>query len=586
MRPCGAWKGDGTMGKKLLQTHSSYRIVLLALCLLIALIVALFVYTSSWTSARLRENIVDTMMENVSFLRTDFTDSVRETEKAMNYLLRSSEVTSFFTFSKTYTQAEYYTSLSRLRKLLSLMCSSNSFLNSYVIHYPGLELSMDAEKGIMPYDGDKLMNVLETIRQNHTHLVYDPDDGSFCLYYASSQEAPVYVLQAIISREQIQDTLSTFSQEKDKYSLLYFSEDQTLLYSGNAGFSLAPVAEALSGENGERIQKNLLLGGKAYILIGNHSPALRLTWAQLYPISRIQASNQAIARVTILSICIMLLFALAYVCILQNSTYKPVNTLLRGFRSVSGGDFSTRVQLDSPQEYQELANGFNSMVNKIETLIQTTYLQTIRLQQAELKQLQTQINPHFLYNCFFMLRHMLGAQDEDTIREAFQYMEDFYAYITRVDDGKVYLRSEYKHAMDYLHIQKLRFSTLKLRGDPLPEEIENTLVPSLILQPIIENTFQHAFANRAGEKEIRLHFRIADCSSIDIVIADNGSSLSDEDIAALDRKINQADVPISETHGLTNINKRLQLLSQGRCCLNLSRSIELGGLEVCLQIRG
>ena len=210
------------MGKRLLQKHSSYRIVLLALCLLIALIVALFVYTSSWTSARLRENIVDTMMENVSFLRTDFTDSVRETEKAMNYLLRSSEVTSFFTFSKTYTQAEYYTSLSRLRKLLSLMCSSNSFLNSYVIHYPGLELSMDAEKGIMPYDGDKLMNVLETIRQNHTHLIYDPDDGSFCLYYASSQEAPVYVLQAIISREQIQDTLSTFSQEKDKYSLLYF----------------------------------------------------------------------------------------------------------------------------------------------------------------------------------------------------------------------------------------------------------------------------------------------------------------------------------------------------------------------------
>lgn len=286
------------MGKRLLQKYSSYRIVLLALCLLITLIVALFVYTSSWTSTCLRKNIVDTMMENVSFLRMDFTDSVRETEKAMNYLLRSSEVTSFFTFSKTYTQVEYYTSLSRLRKLLSLMRSSNSFLNSYVIHYPDLELSMDAEKGIISYDGDKLMNVLETIHQNHTHLVYDPDDGSFCLYYASSQEAPAYVLQAIISREQIQAALSTFSQEKDKYSLLYFSEDQTLLYSGNVGFSLAPVVEALSGENGERIQMNLWLEGKTYILIGNHSPALGLTWAQLYPISQIQASNQAIARVT------------------------------------------------------------------------------------------------------------------------------------------------------------------------------------------------------------------------------------------------------------------------------------------------
>ena len=98
------------------------------------------------------------------------------------------------------------------------------------------------------------------------------------------------------------------------------------------------------------------------------------------------------------------------------------------------------------------------MTDRLEELIDTNYRQTITLQQAQLKTLQAQINPHFLYNSFFFLRSMLEDEDTETAAKFTGYLGKYFRYITKADGSLLTLESEYDHAVTFLKIQLMQRS--------------------------------------------------------------------------------------------------------------------------------
>ena len=137
---------------------------------------------------------------------------------------------------------------------------------------------------------------------------------------------------------------------------------------------------------------------------------------------------------------------------------QPMNDLIHAFSVTGEGNFDWYLSKDyASDEYNELVSRFNTMVKNIRRLIQTNYEQTIRLQQSELKQLQAQINPHFLYNSFFLLRHMIGRERNEQAKTFVSYLGKYFQYIGKSGMDVVPLIREVEHATNYMTIQVMRF---------------------------------------------------------------------------------------------------------------------------------
>nr|WP_285889325.1 histidine kinase [Neobacillus niacini] len=194
------------------------------------------------------------------------------------------------------------------------------------------------------------------------------------------------------------------------------------------------------------------------------------------------------------------------------------------------------------------------MTEKLERLIQEIYLQKLHLYQAELKQLQAQINPHFLYNSFFILHRMIKYKHAEAATFSIN-LGHYFKYITRNSDEKVPLHEEYKHTIAYLEIQKLRFSNrLSVFVDPLTREFKEIKVPRLILQPIVENAFEHGIQDKISDAALSISF-ITEGDILSICIEDNGDITQQ----VIDDLTESLDTDKMQITGLINVHKRLQM---------------------------
>jgi two-component system sensor histidine kinase YesM len=196
-------------------------------------------------------------------------------------------------------------------------------------------------------------------------------------------------------------------------------------------------------------------------------------------------------------------------------------------------------------------------------MIELNYRSRLLAQQAELRQLQAQINPHFLYNSFFTLYCMAKEEDYEHMTDFLSYLADYYRYITPNNLEDVPLGDEKSHAQHYAQIQMLRFKRrIKVEFGELPESWASVRVPRLILQPLLENAFSHSLKDIPSGGFLKTEFLPAD-NGLLVRVADNGSGIRGEELEDILRKLEAAENPEPEDEtdfsGLLNIHKKLRL---------------------------
>jgi len=223
------------------------------------------------------------------------------------------------------------------------------------------------------------------------------------------------------------------------------------------------------------------------------------------------------------------------------------------------------------------------MLAKLQALIDQDFKQKLMMQKAELKQLQSQINPHFLYNSFFIMNSLARTGDTERIELFTNMLGDYFRFITRDGEDNVLLAEEIKHARTYTEIQKLRFSRrIRVQFDELPPEMERIRVPRLIVQPIIENAYEHSLEQMTEDGMLRITFAASDQEAL-IIVENNGGDMSDAEIEQLQSRVTAA----AESHemtGIANIHRRINLTYGEGSGIWLSRS-ELNGLQVVIRIK-
>jgi len=256
---------------------------------------------------------------------------------------------------------------------------------------------------------------------------------------------------------------------------------------------------------------------------------------------------------------------------------RPLSKLVNSFREVEGGNLEIRIGHNHNDEFGYLYKRFNAMVENLDVLIHQVYKQKILAQKAELKHLQSQINPHFLYNSFFSLHNMVVNGDYENVELFTRQLGTYFQFITRSAADVIPLEKEIAHARIYADIQSRRFrNRIKLEFEDLPEELKNIQVPRLIVQPLIENAFEHGLKNTVSDGLLRITFTSGDGRLL-ISVEDNGKEMSDAEIERLESCLEQENDE-NESTAIINIHRRIRIMFGEESGLKFSRG-DLNGLK-------
>jgi two-component system sensor histidine kinase YesM len=396
------------------------------------------------------------------------------------------------------------------------------------------------------------------------------------------ENGPSYLLGVKLNQKAITELLSSHLSQKDE-AVYLFSEGGKVISRINENAIQIAENTLFEAAQTQTAYDTAAAGGLRCLVSSARStaPANMLTLVSVEPYDQVFSVLNRQGALFVALIVLLIAAALAYMAHMWRAIHKPLNKLAEAFQQVEKGDFSLRIHHDRADDFAYIYKQFNSMNGRLSDLIEQMYMQTIRIQRAELKQLQSQINPNFLYNNMFMIRSLAQVGATATIETLTSEMGEYFRYVTRSGQPDVPLYAEVEHARNYAMIQDMRFSNrIRLCFPPLPEDMRDIIVPKLILQPLLENAYQHGLKETTANGLIEVGFEKTGGDAA-ILVEDNGQGLTEETLASLTESLENPDV--QETTGLINIHRRLRLRFGASYGLSFSRG-ESGGLLVKMLI--
>lgn len=262
---------------------------------------------------------------------------------------------------------------------------------------------------------------------------------------------------------------------------------------------------------------------------------------------------------------------------ISRSIEQPIQELCESTREVAQGNFDIRVKINHPMEEMEvLGNSFNTMVERICGLVEDMRNEQIHLRKTELKLLQAQINPHFLYNTLDTIIWLAEDEQNEQVVEMVDQLSIFFRTTLSKGQDFITLAEEESHVTSYLEIQQFRYSDILEYEVHMDPEIQCYYILKICLQPIVENALYHGLKNKRGKGKLivrgyregeYLHFRVKD----------SGRGMTPQELEVLKSQIegdytrdNQAGF------GLLNVNERLCLTYGEECKLHIESQYGVG----------
>lgn len=246
---------------------------------------------------------------------------------------------------------------------------------------------------------------------------------------------------------------------------------------------------------------------------------------------------------------------------------------------------------DSNQlEIKHLFNNFNTMVNSINVLMKTMKKEQENLRIAELKALQAQINPHFLYNSIDGVVWSVESGNNKNAIELLIALSNFYKHTLSKGREIVSLSTEFEHAKSYLQVVHMRYQDIFDYSFDLSNIDLNILFPKIILQPIIENAIYHGIKNKRYPNSDKGHItiKIVEHSKyiLKISIIDNGIGIKSNDLDKLNKAVHSNDLQ-QKNFGLRNVNQRIKLFFGKEYGVNIISKHNVGTtVEITIPSKG
>jgi len=239
---------------------------------------------------------------------------------------------------------------------------------------------------------------------------------------------------------------------------------------------------------------------------------------------------------------------------------EPISKLCEVTTQAGEGNFVVRAEETGTDELTVLTKGFNQMVEQIGNLVEDIRKEQLNLRAMELKLLQAQINPHFLYNTLDAIIWLAEAGEKDQVVMMVTALSDFFR--TTLSKGRDFItvEEEERHIDSYLKIQQFRYRDILAYEIDIPEELHQYQILKLTLQPLVENALYHGIKNKRGLGHILVTGKKCGDTLV-FTVRDDGMGMDPERLAYVKKLINGEiqDKDMPNGFGLANVNQRLQL---------------------------
>ena len=275
--------------------------------------------------------------------------------------------------------------------------------------------------------------------------------------------------------------------------------------------------------------------------------------AYLYrPSQSIQMEIKGIMKDVIIGVLLCIFLSFLCIRIITNRTIKGIEQLKSNMESVEQGTLEMRVYSDAQDEIGELIRGFNKMLTRIKQLIEEVYESKIKQKEYEMRALQAQINPHFLYNSLSLINWIALEQNSEEISKITLAMSSFYRTALNKGNNILSLKDEIENMKSYLQIQLIMHDYEFDTESRVEEGLEDYIVLNLILQPMVENAIDHGIDLKTDGRGKLIVTAKSDGDDILIVVEDNGIGMEQK---IIDTILTQQ----SKGYGLRNVNERIKL---------------------------
>ncbi len=269
------------------------------------------------------------------------------------------------------------------------------------------------------------------------------------------------------------------------------------------------------------------------------------------PRDKLLANINKIRYVTLFATIGCVLFVVIVSVFFSHRITKPILYLRRSMKLAGSGQYVPITYSSFRRdEIGELVESYNQMIIRIKELIEEVYIAEIKQKYAKFLALQTQINPHMLYNTLEQIRMKAFVKNQDEIADMIKILARLFKLSLGKETGNYTIRNEIDYVSNYIKLQNMRYEDRFSLQLLLKEEIMNTPIFPIVLQPIVENSITHGFRNHDTTLTIRIEGKIIEKNDVLIRIIDNGVSLPLEKVIELNKKLQFAKKEQSELRGM------------------------------------
>ncbi|MEH7745803.1 sensor histidine kinase [Neobacillus drentensis] len=280
------------------------------------------------------------------------------------------------------------------------------------------------------------------------------------------------------------------------------------------------------------------------------------------PYDVLYQSARETALINILIGIVTLVIVLIATMFVSFKITAPIKVLIDNMKKVEKGEFEADFDSLGNDEIGMLGRHFKLMISKINDLIEREYKLDIENKESQLRVLRSQINPHFLYNALQSIGTLALKSKAVPVYSLLTSLSKIMRYSMNMKEDIVPFISEEMHVKSYLLLQKQRFDEQFEFEVNVSKEVQEILIPKMILQPIVENCFKHGFDQRLEKATIQIEGKLLDNGMVYICVRDNGVGVNEEELNRIRQELcneGSKEEKQRETIGLKNIYDRLQI---------------------------
>ena len=295
---------------------------------------------------------------------------------------------------------------------------------------------------------------------------------------------------------------------------------------------------------------------------------------QDFIVSEIESANEtnrSLKNTSIILTAIQIIITILAIIISINSfitvsaaIQKPISDMENLSTKVAHGDLTARIDIPHVNELDTLAENLNTMAGQIDLLIKKNMEEQMNFQKAEMKALQAQITPHFLYNTFDTIVWLAEEEHTEEVVRITKAFSDFLRISLSRGHEWITISQELDHIKNYLTIQKIRYADILNYTIDVDPTLMDFKIIKLVLQPLVENAIYHGIKNKRGRGQLTVKVQYADEShkSISFSVEDNGAGFTEERLGQVRNELRtgaQDSEKLTSVYGLYNVNKKLKL---------------------------